>query len=85
MEKKEINTKTNRWGVLMCATAIITTGFYPYPLMRQYILSGIVVIILSGLMAFREVDQLGWPTYEGSARWNAEMKNETEEANCENE
>lgn len=37
-----------------------------------------VVIIVSGLMAWREVRQLGWPTYEGSAEWNAEMKNVAE-------
>jgi len=78
MEKTEINTKTNRWGVLMSVSMIFTISFVPYPLMRQYILPGIVVIILSGLMAWREVNRLGWPTYEGSARWNAEMKNEAE-------
>ena len=78
MEKKEINIKTNWWGVLMGGSMIFTVSFIQYPLMRQYILPGIVVSILSGLMAFREVKRLGFPTYEGSARWNAEMKNEAE-------
>ncbi len=66
MEKKEINTKTNWWGVLSCATMIFTLSWTQYPLMRQYISLGLIVVILSGSMALREVKRLGWPTYEGA-------------------
>lgn len=73
---KEINTKTNWWGVLMSAFIIFIISIINYPLMWKYVLPAIVVIILGGLLSFCEVKRLGWPTYVGSPEWNAEMKKE---------
>lgn len=53
--------KANKWGILMAVTMLFTTSFIGYPLMRKFILPGIVIILISGFMAFRQIKKEGWP------------------------
>jgi len=58
--------KANRWGIIMSLSMIFTTSFIGYsfigyPLMWKYICPGLVVIIVSGFMAWKQVKREGWP------------------------
>ena len=61
MKEERRSGKTNRWGVIMSITMLFTLSFVSYPLMRKYILPGIVLVIISGLMARRQIKREGWP------------------------